>query len=135
MATPFLADGTTLQVDDGASSAYVAITQVLTITPPSEEVGGYDATTLTSTAGTMVKAPLSRKEPGTFGWSMWNDATEKLRMMSLRGVAHNFKITYPNSAVDTIPGWISKVETDELENQSPGKLKVTVMISGAVTRV
>jgi hypothetical protein len=134
MATPFLADGTTLQIDDGASNAFTLCVNVLTITPPGEEVGGYDSTHLTSTAGTLTKEPLSRADPGTFQWTAWNDSAEKTRLVGLRGTKKNFKITYPNAKVDTIPGWIQKVETKELQNQSPSEIVVTVMISGTITR-
>lgn len=131
---PFLADGTDLQVNDGASSAFADITGVISITPPAAELGVYDTTHLNSTAGTMTKSPLSRAEPGQMSWVMWNDSTEYSRLTGLRGTAKSFKITYPNSTVDTFTGSITKVEQTELQNQEGSKLNVTVAVHGAVTR-
>jgi hypothetical protein len=136
MPTPFLADGTLVQIDDGASNAFADITGVITITPPVAEVGVYDTTHLKTTAGIMTKAPLSRAEPGEMSWTMQYDMTEYARLVALRGVAKNLKITYPTtpSKTDTIPLSIKKVDPGELENQKMGILTVTAAVLGAVVR-
>lgn len=131
---PILADGTDLAVNDGASSAYADITGVLSFVPPDAEMAEYDSTHLNSTAGIMTKKPKSRAEPGVFTFSMWYDETEYERLIGLRGTEKNFRITYPDSSVDTIPGFIRKVTREEAVNQEPMKMSVTVQITGAVTR-
>jgi hypothetical protein len=134
MSTPFLADGTILQINDGASNAYANVTGVLTITPPAPKVGVYDATALDTAAGSLVKKPLSRSDPGQMSWTMWNDATEYARLILIRGVEKSIKITYPNTKIDTFPVSISVVETGEMQNQDPSKLTVQVDVLGPVVR-
>src|SRR5688572_26565664 len=133
---PFLADGLDLQVNDGGAGAYADITGVITVTPPSLEVGSYDSTHLNATAGILTKEPLSRAELGTFEWTMFDDPTEYSRLVGLRGTKKNFKIVYPSTPAtnDVIPAFISKVEQLPQENQEPAKLRVLCILTGAVTR-
>lgn len=134
MPSPFLADGTDLAVNDGVGNTYADITGVLTITPPAEETAEWDSTDLNTTAGIRTKEPLSRADLGQWSFEAWNDATEYSRLVGLRGSKKNFKITYPNSAVHTIPSFIRKVEIQQMENQSPSKITVTLQVTGAITR-
>jgi hypothetical protein len=134
MSTPFLADGCVFSVNDGTAGAHAAITGVITITPPASETGEWDATALDSTAGTMIKKPKSRAEPGTMSWTMFNDGTEYARLKALQGTEKEFKLTYPNSKIDTWDGFIRKVEQTELQNQEPAKITVTVQVKGLVVR-
>jgi hypothetical protein len=133
---PFLFDGATLEINDGASSAYVAVTGVLTMTPPEEELGGYDSTALDSTAGSRTKEPLSRSDPGTWAFTLWNSSVEKERLVELREnrTKKNFRITWPNGDIDIVPSFINKVSSGEMGIEDPSKLTVNLTVTGAVTR-
>lgn len=131
---PILADGTDIAVNDGASSAYVDITGVISFTPPNPEVGEYDSTHLNSTAGTMTKKPKSRAEPDRMSITMWYDESEYERLIGLRGTEKNFKITYPDSSIDTFAGFIRSVVRQESQNQEPMKMVVNIQNQGAITR-
>lgn len=129
-----LADGSVLQVNDGASNAYVDIPGVISFVPPESEFGEYDDTALDSTDGIMIKEPKSRAEPGTFSWVMKYSDTEYERLLALKGVKKSFKITYPDSSVDTIPAFIKKPERQEAQNQEPMRVTVTCQVTGLVVR-
>jgi len=132
----YLADGTGLTINDGAANAATAVPGIITITPPSSEMGEYDATALDSTAGTMVKEPKSRTEPGTMSWTMFKTHAQYDRLCAHRdaGTKKSFVLTYPDTETDTWTGFIRKVDTVEAQNQEPVKLTVTVQVCGLVTR-
>jgi hypothetical protein len=133
---PFLFDGATLEINDGASSAYVEVTGVLTMTPPEEELGARDTTALDSTAGSRTKAPNSRSDPGTWQFTLWNSSTEKERLITLRAnkTEKDYKVTWPNGDIDVIPSFINKVSSGEMGIEDQAKLTVSLTVTGAVTR-
>jgi hypothetical protein len=134
--TPFLFDGATLEINDGGADAYVAVTGVLTMTPPEEELGGYSSTALDSTAGSHTNEPLSRSEPGQFSFTLWNSQTERERLINLRvnRTKKNYRITWPSGDIDVVPAFINKVASGEMGVPDPAKLTVSLTITGAVTR-
>jgi hypothetical protein len=129
-----LADGTTVTFNDGAASAYVAVPDIISFNPPEGEIGEYDGTALTSTAGIMIKKPKSRMEPGTWDYTAFYSDAEYLRVVAARGVEKSHKITYPDTKIDTIPGFIKSVKRLEGQNQEPMKMSVTIQITNLVVR-
>jgi hypothetical protein len=129
-----LGSGTTATIDDGASSAHVAIPGLLSVTAPDPEIGSYDDTDLSSTPGTLVKAPLSRAEPGSISLRMKYTAAQFTRFELLRaeaatGVLSELKVTWPDAEVTTADGWVSKVTKSEVQNQERMEMTVTFVCS------
>lgn len=129
---PMLADGTVMSINDGASSAYVAIPGVLTITPPNAVLKKYDATALDSPAGTDVMAPGTRAAPGELKFTMFYLAAQDARLKGLRGTAKNIKLVYPDTEEKVFAGWVESVEWSTMENQKPTELTVTFPLSVVV---
>lgn len=128
-----LGDGTTLQIDDGVSNAYALVTTLIDIVPPNPDTPKIKCTALDTTPEIELYIPGTRQEMGEFTYTLYYGHTEYARAIALKGISHNFKITYPDTHTSIIPGWISKVEKSKIENQVPETMTVTVVINGTIT--
>lgn len=126
-----LADGTTLEISDGGSGAYVAVPNLKTVTPPSPETPEIETTHLGSAAKEYI--PATKPEPGEFMFTAYYVYDQYTRLEGLRGVIKSFRLTYPDTHTSTFQGFIKKVEKPEHAVQALVEMSCTVKVTGAIT--
>ena len=88
-------EGTTLDVDDGASSAFVAVEDVTQITPPSEAQIEVERNRLSATT-IVERAFSSRKDPGELVFTYECGLEKFQRVEDLKGADFSYRLTWPD---------------------------------------
>lgn len=123
--------GSSIEIDDGTSAAFVAFDAVTSITVPSQEQATVESTHLLS-ANRYREYVAGLIEPGDCGFTCrWSD-TAYARVLSARGAAHMFKIKFPDTSHADFAGIITKAEI-EVGFDAVVDIKVSLKVTGPVT--
>lgn len=126
--------GTKIQVDDGASSAFVDLVEVTSITVPTGEDGRVEYSHLGQVGRGKLYLP-GLKEPGEVTVEQNATEAELVRLNTIKAAAttKNWKVILPDGATFTFAGFISKMEVAADAGESIIKNRLSVAISGDVT--
>jgi hypothetical protein len=125
--------GTTLEVNDGASSAYVAIGDVVDMQVPDIEQKFTESKRLTMTNQIIGKV-LTVKDAGMFSFTVEHaDPTQRARLKALKSVSKNFRIKFPDNTRFTFPATVVKIPPDSLNAESILQYKVEAVLTGDIT--
>jgi hypothetical protein len=122
------ADGVTLEVNDGAASAYVGITDLETLDAPGATVKMVERKRLANT-GLVEKVPSPRKDPGECAFTYELTDVLHVRMDALLGVTgKGWRVTYPDGLRLAFTGTLSenKPQQSKGEEIQLASAKVTV---------
>lgn len=123
--------GSKVQVDDGASNAFVDFDEVTNITVPMQELATVESTHL-GISNRMRTYVAGLIEPGLMSFEQnWSDAAYD-RALDLRGVTKNYKVIFPDTSTAAFAGILQKAEIDVQVDQII-KIKNEVKVTGSVT--
>lgn len=130
---PTIGLGATVAIDDGASSAYQVIPDVMHMTVPDPECGVAESKRLNLSGYTMGKV-ATLLDPGQFTVTYEFSNTTKTRLDALVRVQHNFKVILPDSAWTRIaPGFIVSNKMDQVEADGIMTATVVIQVNGVVS--
>lgn len=129
MALPDIGEGTTLEIGDGASNAYAAVSNLVEITPPAEETEMVESKRLDLTSR-RKKYITGLTEQGTWSFKVEKTAAGLTRFKALRGVNKNFKITV-DSVARVVPSVVTKVMEDAITAPEIQTVTVELRMDGA----
>jgi hypothetical protein len=123
--------GAAVAINDGAGNAFQDVPDLTSIDPPADEVGSAESKRLNLPGG-VITSVSTLINPGEFSFTMEFDTPLMTRLESLKKVPKNFRITIPGttSFVKTVPGFITKNETDSVEADKITSITTTVKITG-----
>lgn len=133
MATPIFGEGSSLEVNDGSASAYVAIDDVLTIDPPDNTVIEIERNRLSVTTMTE-KAFSGRLELGTLSFTYEIDATSYSRIELLKKVSKGWK--FKNSGTNqtmAFTGVLTANKKNGVAGQTIDSATATVRLTSLIT--
>lgn len=125
--------GATLELDDGASSAYVAIADLVDIDPPEETATVVSSKRLSLTGGVLTKTATGIRDPGTFTFTYELSAANKARLDLVKGVQKNWKFTLPSvggNYVKVVPGILTSNKIKAVTAEEIETATATVEVSG-----
>lgn len=123
-SAPQFGEGTVIEVNDGASSAYVAIDNVLNATPPDEAVVTVERNRL-SVTDIVETGFSSRKDPGQLVFQYETDLTKFDRLNDLKNVEKGWRVTYA--------GYMRMAFTGRLINNAPDQIAGGAITSATAT--
>lgn len=130
---PVIGRGATLEVDDGASNAFVEIADIVNLTVPDVEVGVVESKRLNLASATVVKLPALRNG-GQFTFQYEFSQIKKTRLDALLGVQKNWKVTLPSDDgtpwVRTAPGILTSNKSGQVDPDQIQMVTGTVEVSG-----
>jgi len=124
--------GFTVQVNDGASSAYVALASVRKIKVNGEELGKADATVLTS-SGRRKEYEAAMIEPVTMEVTQLYSPSEYARLLDLGYATHGWKVIAVDTAEGGFNGFVTKVDLAEITPEGEQEMMLSVQGTGAYT--
>lgn len=130
MSSPGL--GTTIEINDGSANAFVAVADVVSITPPGDELQSAVSKRLNLTDGLLGKVPTTT-DGGEFSFTYEYDADEFDRINALKGESKSFKITPNGGTAYTIPGYVTKNMQNEIIADEIQTCTANVMVNGPIT--
>lgn len=129
MALPDIGEGTTLEIGDGSESAYVAVSNLIEITPPAEETEMVESKRLDLTSR-RKKYIAALTEQGTWSFQAEKTSSNVARFKALRGANKNFKITVGGTA-RVVPSVVTKVMEDAITAPEIQTVTVELRMDGA----
>ena len=130
--------GSKVEINDGVASAFVEVSNLVSIKPPAEKVTVVPSKKLNGTSRTNTSVP-GMNEPGEFQFTYEYTDTEFDRIEALRRDAtthkplnKSFKITIEDETADTvktISGFVTSNEMDNVEAESITMVTVTVQLT------
>ncbi|AMV23417.1 hypothetical protein VT84_03340 [Gemmata sp. SH-PL17] len=135
---PVIGLGAKIEVDDGASNAFVEIVDVMNLTTPEPEMGSAESKRLNQAADKTIRMIPTMLSPGEFQFQYEFSAAKKSRLDTLLGAPKNFKITLisdgsPTTWVRTAPGFIKSNKLDQVEPDGIQTVTCVVTVSGPVS--
>ncbi|MES2208584.1 MAG: hypothetical protein V4515_00110 [Chloroflexota bacterium] len=127
--------GWALAVDDGASSAFVAIDDITSLTPPDDgPVGAAESKRLDISAYTVTRVPTVIT-PGAFSFSYEFDKTQYARLAALKRTAKNWKVTSTDGTpwTRTVPGFLAQQVIQPVTADGIVTVDVSVEVTGAAS--
>ena len=91
-STPNFGEGTTLEVNDGASSAFVAVVGAGNIEPPDEEFPAITRKLLSATD--YLRKAVGVPDAGNFSFEYEATDVEYARIRALKNVEKSYRVTY-----------------------------------------
>lgn len=135
-------DGTLLEVNDGASSAFVAVTELENITPPSHDTGAVERKRLSNTT-TVEMVPNSRVKLDncTFTYEMSDEIFARLQTLltakwSALGppkVYYTWRITYPDGLRMSFPAYLQTNKPNQVQGQQISMGTGQLVLTGLIT--
>lgn len=134
---PCIGLGDKIQVDDGASNAFVDIDDVINLNIPDDEFGVVESKRLNQASDKLIRKVLTMKDAGEFTFQYEFSAIKKTRLDALKGTAKNFKIVLNSDGgtatwTATFPG---SIRANKVEQVAPDEIKLatcTVVVTGPI---
>lgn len=129
--------GSTLHVNDGASSAYVQAYNLVDMTPPSEKLGVTESKRLDSPGGVIGKVP-TMFTPGTSKMTFQFDSANYTRFETLRKAKtkSNFKHTVNGATANLVtiaPGYVTECAYSKIVGDQIIEFEVSFEVSEAMS--
>lgn len=122
--------GSTLEINDGAASAFVDVTNLVDIDPPDDVMGAAESKRLDLASDTITAVPTV-KNPGEFSFTYeYDDGTEFDRIDALKGVAKSFKFTPNGGTAKTVPGFVTSNKMNQVVADQIMTATTTVRVTG-----
>jgi hypothetical protein len=122
-----------LQINDGASSAFVDVADCMNFTLPKYVVDKVDVTTLGQSSRVKSYIP-GMVEPNQISVDAFWTPTSYSRVAGLRGVSKSFKATMQDTSTTyTFTGYIDDVGECEVKFDSAVSHKFTIQVTSDIT--
>lgn len=130
--------GATLEVDDGTLKAYVAVVDLLNLTPPDYETGTVESKRLNLTGRTLVKK-AALNDPGEFTFEYEHSAAKKARFDTLQdGTSYYWRVILPATDDESgstwkrvVPGFVKSNKVNQVQADGIMTVTCTVVVTGA----
>ncbi|MEM8783898.1 MAG: phage tail tube protein [Planctomycetota bacterium] len=120
--------GTTIEYGDGStfsgSTAFTAITEVISITPPNVNVGNREKKHLTSPNRVVTKRP-NWKTPGQMSATVYYEKSVYDALQALTGVEKGWRITIPDGSTVGVDAFISEIGMPEQNGDDDYQFELT----------
>lgn len=130
---PTIGLGAKLEVNDGASSAFVEIPALLNLTVPDPEFGAAESKLLSQASDKTIRMVPTMKTPGEFQFQYEFDGDVKDRLDDLLGVSKQWKPTLVDGVstwTKTVPGFLKSNKLDQVEPDQIQTVTAVVVVSG-----
>lgn len=127
--------GWDLAVNDGASSAFVNIDQIIDLTAPDDgPYGMVESKTLDLSSNQVTRKPTV-KTPGNFTFTYEFDKTQYARLDALKGTEKSWKVSSTDGTpwTRTVPGVLTQQVISGVVADGIVAVQVTVEVSGAAS--
>lgn len=132
-------DGTLLEVNDGASNAYAAVTELGTLNPPGSEIKVVERKRLANT-GIVERVPSPRVDPGEVAYTYEITDVAHARLDGLKGLRKHaggaavaWRVTYPDGLRLAFNGFVRQNKPQQLQAEEiamcDGAIVVTSLIA------
>jgi hypothetical protein len=121
--------GSTLQINDGASSAFEDVDNLVDIDPPDEMWGDTQSKRL-DLASQQLTYVKTLKDGGEFSFTYEFDSTAFARMEALKGADKSYKITPTGGSARTVPGFLTKNKMNQIQADGIITVTATVRVTG-----
>ncbi len=126
--------GGTVHVNDGASSAYVIVPNIVDFMPPAYKLGTVESKRLDLPGGVIVKIPtLTNGQSFTIKHNFTKAAFARFEALRTAKAAKNFRITLPDGSpyfTETVPGIVVENKKGSIESETIMTIETTVEVSG-----
>lgn len=129
--------GTTIEVENAAGSGvYVELAEITSLTPPDEQVDEIEATHMKS-PGRGKEFIQGLSDFGTMSMDMnyipGSDTDDFILAWKTAGENRSVKVTWPNGAIDTFPGFVKGYSGTSGVSDKMG-ITLTLRVAGAPVR-
>lgn len=128
-------DGILLEVNDGASSAFVAVTEMESITPPGHTRRMVERRRL-SVTDVVERKPSPRADPGDCTLTVEMTDVLWVRLDALEGAEKSYRVTYPGDGLRLAwTGILSALKPNQVQAEgfAMGQVTITCVSLVAVT--
>lgn len=135
---PCIGLGAKVEINDGASDAYVEVDDIVNLTVPEAEFGVVDSKRLNQASDKTMRKLVTMMDPGEFSFTYEFGAAKFLRLNTLKGTSKNFRITLPSDGVDdelviTVPGVVRANRMEQVEPDAIQQATATILVTGPAT--
>lgn len=133
MSDAMMGIGIVYEIDDGTNgTTFDPVGEVYEVTPPNQQTEEVEVTHYGSEGG-YREFIAGLKDGGeitmNINWIPGNDTDVLLRTLHASGAVRNHRITFPNTAMLTFPGWIKGFErSSPLDDRLTAA--ITIRVSG-----
>ncbi len=128
--------GAIVKVDDGgtgaSSGSQTAFVEVVSIKPPFYETGDVETSHIATTGRVKTYIP-GMIEPGMFSFTQRWTTSAYTRALTLSYTSHTWQVLFPDGTTSSFPGFVKKVEVEEVSAENVVNMTLDVKVTGAIS--